>query len=68
MELLIKEGEIRENTRKIRRFYNEIDDTYDKNLDNVLDNFIQEYDLEGSEIESYSRKLIKYIKESNNIK
>jgi len=68
MELLIKEGEIRENTRKIRRFYEEIDNTYDKNLDNILDKFIEKYDLAGSEIESYSRKLIKHIKESNNIK
>ena len=54
--------------KQIRKVYDEINDVFDKNLDNILDEFIEGYDLAGSEIESYLRKLIKYIKESNNIK
>jgi|GEM_PF-4582429 len=66
MELLIKEGEIRENTREIRRFYKEIDFTYDKNLgeelDISLDKFINENDLEGSEVEYWVRRYNESLK------
>jgi len=70
MEFLIRmeeKDDLKQDSKRMRRFQREINNTYDKNLDDILDKFIEKYDLEGSEIEAYSRKLIKDIKESNNI-
>jgi len=70
MEFLIRmeeKDDLKQDSKRMRRFQREINNTYDKNLDDILDKFIEKYDVEGSEIEAYSRKLIKDIKESNNI-
>jgi len=50
------------HTRKLRNFHKEINDTYDRNLDNVLDKFIDKNDLEGSEIEHWLRRYNQILK------
>ena len=75
MELLrkIEENEkIQLDAQKIRNFQKEINNTYDKNLDDCLDKclieFIDKYEPQESDITRKLRMLIEYIKNNNNIK
>lgn len=44
------------DTQKMRNFHKEINNTYDKNLDDKLMEFVDKYDLEGSDIEYWVRR------------
>ena len=63
---------IRQDGLRIKSFHKEINNTFDKNLDNCLevsfDKIVDEYNLVGSESESLMRKLIQEIKRTLYIK
>jgi len=50
------------DTLRMRSFQQEINNTYDKNLDDCLVEFIDKNNLEGSEVESFLRKYNKTLK------
>ena len=61
MELLRQEDgdKLKNSSLRIKKFHEEINKTFDKNLDTklneCLDTFVDEHNLEGSEIERYIR-------------
>ena len=66
MELLrkLEDGErIIMDAQKIRNFQKEINNTYDKNLDECLIEFIDKNNLEDSEVEGFLRKYNKMLKQ-----
>ena len=58
MEFLIRmeeKDDLKKDSKRMRRFQREINNTYDKNLDDILTSFVDKNDLEGSEIEHWLR-------------
>jgi len=53
---LEEKDKINDNSHRIRKFHEEINKTFAKNLDNCLDDFIDKNNLEQSEIEHWLRK------------
>jgi hypothetical protein len=58
----------KDNSQRVRSFNMEINNTYDRNLNEKLDNclidFVDKYDLEESEILHYLRKFIQEVKKT----
>ena len=51
--------------KSIRNFNREINNTYDKNLEECLDKFIDKYETEESDITHKLRMFVQYIKDNN---
>jgi len=65
MEFLIRmeeKDELKQDSKRMRSFHKEINNTYDKNLDDILINFVDKNDLEGSEIEHWLRRYNQVLK------
>ena len=63
-----EKDELKQDGLKIRWFQEEINKTYDNNLDNCLMKFIDENNLENSEIGHWLRKFVQELKKTDNKK